>query len=439
MRNAPLLVIIFLFTTLANTQAQKNGKRPFECGKVFYSPEEIKVDAKVKSYLQYATIKAGDVIADVGAENGYFSILLSMFYDSLDFYLQDINSRCLNPMEFGQVHNYYSVMHGQKIPNTFTLVRGEQNETHLPKGIFDAIIMNDVIHQLQHPVQFFKNLLDCLKEDGILYIGQYDQNGLSTEAIKLLASKGGFAFVELKKADNYNLFIFNKYKDFCPFLENIHQAAIMGDLDALKFFVIDRKIPVDEKDEIGFTPLMYASKYGHLKMVTFLVNAGANVNARGNKYEIGPLQLAVKNNYDSLAILLIERGADVNASFKGESVLMSAAQNGNIDLMNFLLNKKADKRYKNEGKGIGFYAVESDRIAMIKYAKETGLLKAGMKDLHKRNLLFYAANGDCLECTKYLIESVKCDYTEKDIWGCNLNCYVWNDEIINYLSSLKAQ
>eukprot|EP00522_Entomoneis_paludosa_P017278 CAMPEP_0172448020 /NCGR_PEP_ID=MMETSP1065-20121228/7125_1 /TAXON_ID=265537 /ORGANISM="Amphiprora paludosa, Strain CCMP125" /LENGTH=63 /DNA_ID=CAMNT_0013199399 /DNA_START=125 /DNA_END=312 /DNA_ORIENTATION=- len=59
----------------------------------------------------------------------------------------------------------------------------------------------------------------------------------------------------------------------------IHDAVCNNDLAQVQHF-IDSGVDVETKDEEeDFTPLHYASKYGSLEMVQYLVDQkGANVN-----------------------------------------------------------------------------------------------------------------------------------------------------------------
>lgn len=56
----------------------------------------------------------------------------------------------------------------------------------------------------------------------------------------------------------------------------------------------------DEKDTEGFTPLMYAAKYGRLEMVEHLVRSGVNVNEKGSRGRTA-LDLAIQ--YERAAVV----------------------------------------------------------------------------------------------------------------------------------------
>ena len=57
--------------------------------------EEIKGILKYRG-IDTITFRRGEIIADIGAGNGYIEAILSMFHDSLTFYIQDIDTSVCN-------------------------------------------------------------------------------------------------------------------------------------------------------------------------------------------------------------------------------------------------------------------------------------------------------------------------------------------------------
>jgi len=64
--------------------------------------------------------------------------------------------------------------------------------------------------------------------------------------------------------------------------------------------------------EDGRTPLHAAAERGHRKMVTFLLNKGAFVNARDDEGDT-PLHLAATAGHDSIVRILLSDNADATA------------------------------------------------------------------------------------------------------------------------------
>jgi len=73
--------------------------------------------------------------------------------------------------------------------------------------------------------------------------------------------------------------------------------------------------------DLMLTPLHYAAKNGHLKVVKQLIEAGANVNAVVS--DVSPLYCAAQKNQLEVVQELIRAGADINGS-SGVSWVYSA-------------------------------------------------------------------------------------------------------------------
>lgn len=111
------------------------------------------------------------------------------------------------------------------------------------------------------------------------------------------------------------------------------------------------KIDVDEPSgRDGGTPLMKAASYGRAETAEFLLDNGADVNAKDcNGFSAlmttaKPLLLSeIEIDYIETAELLLDRGAEIDAqSVSGRTTLMRAAENGRARFVKFLLNRGAD-------------------------------------------------------------------------------------------------
>jgi prolyl 4-hydroxylase len=61
--------------------------------------------------------------------------------------------------------------------------------------------------------------------------------------------------------------------------EPAHHAAYKGDVEALRAYLHESEINVDDRDDDGWTLLAYAAHSGHMEAVRFLIESGANVGA----------------------------------------------------------------------------------------------------------------------------------------------------------------
>jgi ankyrin repeat protein len=76
-------------------------------------------------------------------------------------------------------------------------------------------------------------------------------------------------------------------------------------------FLLERKSDVNSKDKNGRTPLLWACKGNHFKIVLSLIKKGAETNMTGRD-GWSPLMEACKNASKMIIELLIEKGADTN-------------------------------------------------------------------------------------------------------------------------------
>jgi ankyrin repeat protein len=124
----------------------------------------------------------------------------------------------------------------------------------------------------------------------------------------------------------------------------IFEAAALGKKDLVAKSLEENPSLIHEYSDDGFTPLGLASYFGSEDVVRLLLLKGADPNVSSkNGYEVYPIHSAVASNYDMVAKMLIEAGAEVNVvQMSGVTPLHSAAHSGNIDLLIVLLEAGAD-------------------------------------------------------------------------------------------------
>ena len=88
----------------------------------------------------------------------------------------------------------------------------------------------------------------------------------------------------------------------------IHYAVKSGNLNRVKAF-LNQGVPVNSRDQYGFTPLHLASQRGHLNIVQELLKRGAHVNPR-TRNGMTPLYLAAFWNTPHVVHALIRAGAN---------------------------------------------------------------------------------------------------------------------------------
>lgn len=128
---------------------------------------------------------------------------------------------------------------------------------------------------------------------------------------------------------------------------DVFEAAALGRLEDVKRLVGRSKRRANERSQDGFTPLHLAAYFGHPDVVAFLLDRGADIEARTTNpglRGVTPLHSAAAGGTTEVAVLLLERGADPNATQPGGwTALHQAAAAGNVALCKALLRHKAKR------------------------------------------------------------------------------------------------
>jgi ankyrin repeat protein len=151
--------------------------------------------------------------------------------------------------------------------------------------------------------------------------------------------------------------------------------------------LIERGANVNATNKLGQTALLIAGRKGRADVVKALVQAGADVN-KADVNDCAPLSFAASA---SIATMLIERGANVNAvNRKGQAALLQAAQEGDADVVEVLLKAGADLNKADDDGLAPLSVAASARIATMLIERganvnatnklgQTALLIAGRK------------------------------------------------------------
>jgi uncharacterized protein len=164
--------------------------------------------------------------------------------------------------------------------------------------------------------------------------------------------------------DELTQFIADRKKEW-----SIFEAAACGLIDVVKQILLRDPKLIDAYATDGFTPLGLASFFKHEALAEFLLKAGANPSLPSNNaFKVAPLHSAAAARNVKIATLLIEHGANVNATQQeGIMPLHSAAHNGDVAMAELLLKNGAQKYAKTEkGKTPYDYAAEINHEALIK-------------------------------------------------------------------------
>lgn len=157
---------------------------------------------------------------------------------------------------------------------------------------------------------------------------------------------------------------------------------------------------VNTHDEQGFTPLMFATGFGHADIVTILLDAGADTMAKANN-GMTALQIAEETDNDDIADILAAAGPS-----NIEELLLFTARDGDTEKVLFALANGASVNTKHREKGITalMLASGSGHIETMK------VLPNAYADINARddmgsNALMYAAALGQIDAVKILLEN----------------------------------
>jgi ankyrin repeat protein len=127
---------------------------------------------------------------------------------------------------------------------------------------------------------------------------------------------------------------------------NLFEACAAGSVGDVERLLKQDPRLVAERSHDGWTPLHLAAFFGHLDLVEKLLEAGAPMLTISNNNEANlPIHAAAAGRRNEVVRLLVERGCppDARASDQGYTALHLAANNGNVELIEFLLRSGADR------------------------------------------------------------------------------------------------
>ncbi|KAJ8406126.1 hypothetical protein AAFF_G00310140 [Aldrovandia affinis] len=187
-------------------------------------------------------------------------------------------------------------------------------------------------------------------------------------------------------------------------------ACYKGHLDMVRF-LLEAGADQEHKTDEMHTALMEACMDGHVEVARLLLDSGAQVNMPADSFE-SPLTLAACGGHVELAALLIERGANLEeVNDEGYTPLMEAAREGHEEMVALLLAQVAfSPSLCHPGANINAQTEETQETALTLACcggfleVADFLIKAGADiELGCSTPLMEAAQEGHLELVKYLL------------------------------------
>ena len=171
------------------------------------------------------------------------------------------------------------------------------------------------------------------------------------------------------------------------------------------------------------SPCTIASRYGHLDILKYLVEVGANIHIKDDY----ALRKASRYGHLEVVKYLVSLGANIHA--QNEGALAQASEKGHLEIVKYLVSLDADIHAHSEW--ALKVASRHGHLEVIKYLVENGA------DIHVQDdwILGISSSNGHLEVIKYLV-SLGADIHAKNDRAI-LMANAWGSlEVVNYLESL---
>ena len=194
----------------------------------------------------------------------------------------------------------------------------------------------------------------------------------------------------------------NEMRDGCSVV--FHAISFWGSDPDFMQVLIDAGADIEVKDEMGRSPLHYASGVRELGIVKLLIKAGAKVCATDNTGGTCLHIVSAKGRTETVRYLVGLKDVDVNiADDKGYTALHSAVDKGHVDVVQVLIDAGADIDAKNNmGRSPLFWAWKRGKLDIVKVLVKAGADVCVTDNKGDTCLSLTAANGRT-ETVRYLV------------------------------------
>ncbi|MEN8774388.1 MAG: class I SAM-dependent methyltransferase [Akkermansiaceae bacterium] len=126
-------------------------------------PEREEEEAPTKA-LDLIKMASGEVLADIGAGSGYYSLRIAMNYPTARVVSVDIQPEMIDFLK-GRAE--------QLDISNISPHLGKIDDIGLPDESIDAALMIDAYHEFSHPYEMMKSIASALKSGGRVYLLEY--------------------------------------------------------------------------------------------------------------------------------------------------------------------------------------------------------------------------------------------------------------------------
>jgi SAM-dependent methyltransferase len=170
-------------------------------------PFNINSETGLFEELSFYKIKNGMRLAELGAGDGTFSLLLTLAFDSLHVYVNDINP---DAVQYSSLS--INACKSCRPSNHFYCIQGKKKSTGLESVQLDKIIIRNSFHHFSNQPDMLAAIQQSLMPDGDLYItdptiqpGKAPDcpKAMKPEEIRAVLSANGFVVLEEKQLKDW--------------------------------------------------------------------------------------------------------------------------------------------------------------------------------------------------------------------------------------------
>lgn len=125
---------------------------------------EREKEEDVTTLIKNMRISPNDTIADIGAGSGYHVFKMAPLAKNGLVYAVDIQSEMLDAIQLKKKSN--------RVANVKTVL-GSEKSINLPKNSLDKILLVDVYHEFNYPIEMIESIKNALKPNGLLFLIEY--------------------------------------------------------------------------------------------------------------------------------------------------------------------------------------------------------------------------------------------------------------------------
>ena len=209
-------------------------------------------------------------------------------------------------------------------------------------------------------------------------------------------------------------------------------------MNVVKYLITGQHCDPNSRGQYGWTPLHYASQYGHLSIINYLITELNCDPAIPDSNGIVPLEVAcISGDMSVIEYFITEQHYDLNSSEHGFSPLHYACQNGHIDVIQYLITEQGynPELPNNSGNMPIHIACRGGQLNVVKYLIIRQHCDPNCRGENGRSPLHFACHYGHMNIIQYLI-TVGCDPNLPDndgITPLHVACHCGHLYVTKYL------